>query len=142
MAGKQTLIDGWIPQSKKSRSDEVSASEVLELCEEHEPLMSSSTTNDLLADTSTLDSTDHEANIRRLEADTSSSHYHGDDTPMSKHSDKCDVDCCKAGYTGKPFQARNQGIVLRTNKHQGRNVRQFSTEWYKIYPWLVCALQH
>lgn len=140
MAGKQTLTDAWIPRSKKSRSDEVSASEVLESCEEREPQTSSSTTDDLLADASTLDSTDHAADIRTLEAETGSSDYHGDDTPTSKQSDKCDADCCKAGYTGEPFQARNQGIILRTRKHQGRKVRQFSTDWYKIYPWLVLCV--
>ena len=128
MAGKQTLIDAWTPRPKKSRLDDVSASKVLESCEEREPQMSLSTTKDLLADTSTLDSTDHAADIRMLEADTGSSDYHGDDTPTSKQSDKCDAYCCKSGNTGKPLQARNQGIILRTRKHQGRKFRQFSTD--------------
>ena len=104
MASKQTLNDVWIPQSKKSRSDEMSTSEMLESSEVHEPQTSTSTTYDRLADTSTLDSTDHTAYIRTVEADTSSSDYHGDDTRTSKQSDKCDADCCNAGYTGKPFQ--------------------------------------
>ena len=72
MDGKQMLIDRWIPQSKKSRSDEVSASEVLESWEEHEPQTRLSTTNDLLADVSTLDSTDHGADIANMFSDTHS----------------------------------------------------------------------
>ena len=114
MAGKQTLIDHWIPQAKKSKLDEPSASEVL---------ASSSTTNDLVADASALDSTGLAADIPTLQADTNSSHYHGADMPTSEVSGECDVECCKEGYTRKPFQASNQSIILRTRKHQGSKVQ-------------------
>lgn len=86
--------------------------------------MSSSTTNDRhMVDVSALNSSDLAADIPALEADTSSFDYTGTNTPLSEVSGECDSECCKEGYTGKPFQASNQSIILRTRKHQGSKVR-------------------
>ena len=140
MAVKQTLLtDCCIPRAKKSRSDDANASELSQLasCGEREQQTSSYTTKDLVADASALDYTDIAADMPRLEADTSSSDFQGADTPTPEVSDECDEECCKEGYTGKPFQARGKSVILSTGKLQRRKVLHFSTDWYEIYPWLT-----
>ena len=100
-----------------------------------------SLSNDLGAGAVALeDSTDLSADTPTLEADRSSSIDCGADTPISEVSVECGAECCKDGNTGKPFQARNQSIILKTRKHQGSKLRQFSTDWYKTYPWLVLCI--
>ena len=107
MANQQTLLDSWIPQAKRSRSDTPSASEVLALSGERESQTSSSSD---LGDARALeDSTELSADTPTFEADRSSSIDCGADTPTSV---ECGAECCKDGNAGKPFQARNQSIIL------------------------------
>ena len=72
-----------------------------------------------------------------LETDRSSSD-HGGDTSLAL--EVCDAECCVDGNTGKPFQVRNQSIIVRTRKRQGTKFRQFYTDWYNNYPWLVLCI--
>ena len=48
----------------------------------------------------------------------------------------CSASCCK-NATYVPVQVTDPGTLLKTKKLQGKKWRQFNSDWFKVYPWLV-----
>lgn len=51
----------------------------------------------------------------------------------------CIAPCCdlETAISSQPYQAKSKHILDKTKKLQGNKFRQFRSEWYNAYPWLV-----
>ena len=52
----------------------------------------------------------------------------------------CKRQCCDmeaAVVSSQPYQSTSQNVITNAKKLQGSRYRQFSTEWYRAYPWVV-----
>ena len=57
-----------------------------------------------------------------------------------RRSTECNAECCMKKGLDAPFQTLNQHVLRQTRRLQGNKWRQFSPEWYRVYPWLVLCV--
>ncbi len=55
-------------------------------------------------------------------------------------SNICESVCCKKSPVLNLYQTRNLEVIKKSRVCYGQRYRQFCTDWYEAYPWLVlCA---
>ena len=53
----------------------------------------------------------------------------------------CDAECCRMEETlSKPYQVKDENILMKTKKLQGKIWRQFISNWYQLYTWLFLCV--
>lgn len=78
------------------------------------------------------------SDLESLDGSFSSSSLSGSITSQNQ---ECTSECCKDSSVMRlPYQVKSLPILSQTRKLQGSKWRQFSPDWYDVYPWLVLCM--
>ena len=65
-----------------------------------------------------------------------------DSSDRNTHSEStiCLSQCCKDSEVLDVYQTKDKVVLSHTKKQQGNRSRQFRSDWYDLFPWLVLCV--